>query len=335
MKRILLEQLLQSHTRATYEQQYQYIVELIKKEKIRPVKASGTNGKKPALYRAYWVMEEKKDYGVYEEELKYHLHPAIKVDYYLSHFSQYEEDRSYVLRLDSYLKKNRERLKVPVSVNERSFEIWNREKFLTREQGKRILKRCGIEFSFLNTYHTTEPLACYSHVRQVPQNILILENKDTFYSMRRHLLEGRGPVLGEEIGTLIYGGGKRVLRSFQDFDFCMEPYMADSCNHIFYFGDLDYEGIGIYENLSEAFYPRWEIRPFLAAYCAMLGKAEEAESLPKTKEKQNRNISQSFFSYFSRETADKMKEILCQGYYIPQEILNLADLQGDGWHHAV
>lgn len=35
-------------------------------------------------------------------------------------------------------------LLTPESLNERSFEIWYREKFLDREQGKKILKRCGL-----------------------------------------------------------------------------------------------------------------------------------------------------------------------------------------------
>ncbi len=326
MKRILLEELLQSHGKDTYQQQYAYIMGLLKEEKIKPVKSSGTNGKRPALYRAYWLSQEKKDYSAYEEELKYFLHPMIVVDYYLAHFKQYEQDRKYVLLLDSYLKKNRAKLKVPVSVNERSFEIWNREKFLIKEQGKSILKRCGITWESLNMYRTAEPLAYYSHTRKVPQNILILENKDTFYSMRKHLLNGGDGILGEEIGTLIYGGGKRVLRSFKDFDICVEPYMTDKSNTIYYFGDLDYEGIGIYESLAQLFWPRWEIRPFVLAYSAMADKAEQAKSLPKTKEKQNRNISQSFFSYFSNETEEKMKRILYQGNYVPQEILNLTDL---------
>ena len=37
-------------------------------------------------------------------------------------------------------------------------------------------------------------------------------------------------------------------------------------NQIFYFGDLDYEGIGIYENLAELFNEEWKIIPFMAGY---------------------------------------------------------------------
>ena len=325
MKRITLDELLQSHTKEYYDQQYGYILSLLEQEKIKPVKNSGKNGKKPALYNSYWIVEQEKDYSDLEDELKYRLHPMISVDYYLSHLKEYEQDRQWVLLLDQYLRNRQKLLSCPESVNERSFEIWNREKFLAKEQGMRILKCCSLETDFLNIYGTAEPLPYYSHTRMTPQNLLILENKDTFYSMRRHLLAGKDRLLGVEIGTLIYGAGKRVLKSFEDFRFCAEPYMTDSGNTIYYFGDLDYEGIGIYENLAESFRMQWEIQPFVPAYQLMLSKAEHVAKLPDTKEKQNRNIAGHFFSYFSNTHVNQIKEILGREEYIPQEIINISD----------
>ena len=93
--------------------------------------------------------------------------------------------------------------------------------------------------------------------------------------MRNYLLNGHTEIFGAEIGTLIYGAGKGIIRSFQDFDLCAEPYMKHPKNTIYYFGDMDYEGIGIYENLAEKFRSRWKIIPFVPAYQAMLGKAEQ------------------------------------------------------------
>lgn len=325
MKRVSLEQLLKPYTNENYIRQSHRILELLNSGKIRPVRASGTNGKSPALYREYWLAEEKKDYEELREELTYRLVPLLSVDYYLNHPAVYEQDREWVLKLNTYLKEHRGLLEHQESVNERSFEIWNREKFLSREQGKRILKRCGLDLDFLNVYGTTEPLSYYSHTRDVPQKLLILENKDTFYSMRRHLLEGKERILGERIGTLIYGAGKGIWKSFQDFGLCVEPYMKAEGNMLCYFGDLDYEGIGIYESLAGVCRESWEIIPFVPAYEAMLKKAGQAERLPETKEQQNRNIRDVFFSYFTQESAETMRRILEAGRYIPQEILNIAD----------
>ena len=306
MKKILLEKLLDNCKEQEYQKQYEYIINLLEEKKIKPVKASRLNGKSPALYREYWLLEETKDYSNFIEELRYQIIPDISVDYYLRHLESYEADREWVLQLNKYLKERKETLQFKVSANERSFEIWGREKFLSKGQGRRILKRCGLEMSFFNIYETTEPLAYYSRTRNVPQNLLILENKDTFFSMRRRLLEGNETILGIKIDTLIYGAGKGIFRSFEDFDLCVEPYMKAAGNQIYYFGDLDYEGIE-------------------AGYRKMLSKAKGVDSIPETKEGQNRNIKDIFFSYFSTEQVKRMKEILEKGYYIPQEILNISD----------
>ena len=134
-----------------------------------------------------------------------------------------------------------------------------------------------------------------------------------------------GRLLGTKIGTLIYGAGKGILRSFQDFDLCVEPYMADERNNIYYFGDLDYAGLGIYESLAKLCQDQREIIPFVPAYQAMIEKAMDTEELPYTKEGQNRHIGSLFFGRFPKETVDSMKKILEWGKYIPQEILNISD----------
>ena len=309
-----------------YKLQYQYIKSLMEDGLIKPVKSYGTNGKSPALYKEYWLLELQKDYGELKEELLYQLVPEISIDYYLSHLETYEQDRKWVLLLNKYLKEEKNQLQYPKSMNERSFEIWQREKFLSKEQGKKILKRCQIDIKNLNIYETTEPLAYYSHTRKTPQNILIVENKDTFFSMRRHLMmQEKNEILGLFFGTLIYGAGKSIFKSFQDFAFCVEPYMTAQDNQLYYFGDLDYEGIGIYENFAQMFGSEREIKPFTEGYEVMIRKAEKIGQLPDMKIGQNKHIGELFFSYFSEEVVVKMKKILDGGRYIPQEILNITD----------
>lgn len=328
MKRIALEELKKKCPGGDYMELYAYIMELVSSGAVKPVKASGANGKTPALYRDYWLMEEEPDYAELTEELTYALTPMISNDYYLAHLDVYEKERDQVLRLNAFLRDRREALDEWESINERSFEIWGQEKFLKKGGGMTLLKHCGIEPGFLHYYETTEPMAVYTHTRQVPQNLLILENKDTFYSMRRHLLEEGDMILGVKVGTLIYGAGKGILRSFRDFSVCAEPYMQNKENHIFYLGDLDYEGIGIYENLAEFFSQVHEILPFVPGYRAMLEKAAVLGGtafLPLTKEGQNRGISTVFFSFFPIEERARMGEILEGGRYIPQEILSGRD----------
>ena len=131
-----------------------------------------------------------------------------------------------------------------------------------------------------------------------------------------------------ETGTLIYGAGKGILRSFQDFTLCAEPYMRAKGNAVYYFGDLDYEGILIYENLAELCKDSFEILPFTEAYIKMLEKAQRFgfDQLPLTKEGQNRNIGTLFFSSFDQKHVKQVQKILEQNRYIPQEILSVQDL---------
>lgn len=307
-----------------YNDLVDFIKENIEKEIIKPIKSSRLNGKNPALYNAYRVLKDKVDYSNYIDELQYRLNTSLSMDYYLKNLDKYEEDRKYIIPLSSYIESQKDFLMEQSSINERSFEIWGREKFLQKEGGTRILKNLGVTLKDLGIYETTEPLSYYSHHKNTPQNVLILENKDTFYSMRRHLIKGNDRILKMKIGTLIYGRGKGINRSFKDFSICVEPYLNDINNNIYYFGDLDYEGIIIYETLSKIFKDNFVILPFIEAYKCMLKKAEFFE-LPQMKLGQNKNIGNQFLDSFDEEERNKILDILKENKYIPQEILNSKD----------
>lgn len=322
--KITLEELQTFYRLTNYMELTEKVYELIEKGQIAPIKNSKLNGKKPALYQAYRIQRISKDNSKLVEELTYQLLPMLGNDYYLRNIETYRKDRLFVLQLNDYLKDKRDNLLDSVSYNERSFEIWGREKFLLREGGIRILKNLGLTPEELNVYDTTEPLAYYSHHKEVPQKILILENKDTFYSMRRHLIAGSRTILGTQIGTLIYGAGKSIHKSFQDFTFCMEPYLNDPSNEILYFGDLDFEGMIIFETLHRNFRDKVKIEPFCMAYETMINKSELTK-LPKMKKGQNSNIGTNFISYFTQDKQKEIMEILSGNRYIPQEILQRKD----------
>lgn len=323
-KKITLDEISKLYKLDDYHSLVHFIIHKIEEGYIEPIRFSGTNGKTPALYNKYRVIQSEVDNEKYENELMYNLHSSLKIDYYLKNINRYKEDREYILQLSNYITNNKKLLDESVSLNERSFEIWSREKYLQKEGGYRILKNLGMPLHDLNIYETTEPLSYYSHHKNIPQNVLILENKDTFYSMRRHLIKGNETILGLPIGTLIYGKGKGILKSFKDFTFCVEPYLVDKSNQILYLGDIDYEGILIYEQLSTFFMDRIPIKPFNEAYIYMLKKAREA-ILPEMKEGQNKNIGKLFLDSFNDNDKAEILEILGNNKYIPQEILSNRD----------
>ncbi len=176
MKKIPLEQLLKESRAETYAEQYRYVRRLIEAKKIKAVKASPLNGKTPALPVSYWLAEDVPDERKrqeQEEDLKFHMSPAIRTDYYLNHLEVYGAEERWVTPLNRYFLEQGEGEPEPVSLNERSFQIWGREKFLQKEQGKKVLAHCGVSLEQLRVYATSEPLAYYSASRQAPQTVLI------------------------------------------------------------------------------------------------------------------------------------------------------------------
>lgn len=307
-----------------YQEVYEKINYLIKEGIISPIKSSKTNGKSPQLYNRYRIIKEKNETD-YTYEILNKINHKLDISKYIKNQNLYEKYRQDILMLSDFLDKNIYKLEKKISINERSFQIFGREKFLLKNGGMTLIKSLGLDEEFLNVYDTTEPLAYYSKDKNTPQNILIIENKDTFYSMRNFVINNK-KIFNKEISTIIYGGGKSIYKSFRDFDLCVEPYLSYENNKLLYLGDLDYEGISIYETLSEIFKGKFKIIPFIEGYKAMLNKYKNLGiQLPISKERQNQNIRGSFFDYFDEETQNEIMSILNSGTYIPQEILNIED----------
>jgi len=305
-----------------YDELYQFVTRHLNSGILQAMKSSGTNGKKPSLPLNYWINPPAKDYSPLANELKYQLHPTIQNDYYLKNLKQYEKDRKFVQMLNDFAQLNPLNTNRAISLNERAYEIWGREKFLQNEGGLRILKNLGLSKTDLNIYETAEPIAYFTRIKDTPQNIIIIENKDTFYSMRRHLISGASMICGLQVETLIYGGGKSVSKAFRDFKLSVEPYLLHPENRFHYFGDLDYEGIGIYQQLANVF--EYSLVPFYLGYQKMLQKASQFK-LSKTKLGQKPHDGYSFWNGFDLMDVKVAQTILKQGNYIPQEILNIGD----------
>ena len=323
-QKIQLKDIMSQHSDMEYQQLYAYVMDLIKNKALEPMKTAKSNGRTPALPISLWRYEEETDYTDVYEELKYKYHPLIKTSYYRKHPERYEADKHNLQLLSNYLKNHSNLLKIKETMNERSFEIFHREKYFQREGGLEFCKRVAIDADKLAFYETSEPLSYYSYSKQAPQNILIIENKDTFFDIRRYMNTGCNHILGKEFGTVIYGAGKGIWKTFADYMNGAETYFMGD-NKLFYFGDLDYEGILIYERLVES--TSAIIYIFEEAYTAMLDKAMQIglSNLPNMKEKQNANIGTLFLDAFKDMRKDQICKILKMGKYIPQEILNEHD----------
>ena len=301
-------------------------IELLVNDNTLKKVGSKKNGRYPQLYSKYEVVKPEKDYTYIITEIN-NINDKLNKSFYLRNPESYIVNRNDILMINNYITNSIHLLDTKISINERSFEIFWKEKYLKEKGVKSILKNLGLNEDFLNYYETTEAIAYYSINKKMPQNILIIENKDTFYSIRKYLKETGSTVFGVEISTVIYGAGKGRLPSFNEINEYTESHIANPQNTFYYFGDLDYEGISIFENYVEKNKSYMDIQPFTRAYEYILEKSKNnIDMLPLTKEGQKNNLKGAFFQYFDAKFSLKILDILDRRKYIPQEALNYNDL---------
>ena len=281
-----------------------------------PVKASKTNGRNPALYNKYRIILKKECDSTYLEELN-SVHPKLDKSFYHGKPDLYKEDRKYILNLSKYLL-NREKsswLNYRCTMNERSFEIFNDEKFLDKK-GRVLLKRLGLSLDDLNCYKALEAFFYIIFEKKEKLNVLIIENKETFFSILKYLeRSGCKSLYGIRIDMLIYGEGKKIVNSLK---FINEIVAGAEIEKIYYFGDLDFEGIGIYNSLVLK-YPEYSIVPHIKLYKELLN---DAKNPPPLKTCQSEISIDKFIEDFDKESREKIIKILYDKRYIPQEALN-------------
>jgi hypothetical protein len=303
-----------------YQGFHQAVKSLVKEERLLPVKASKFNGLNPPLYNRYRKPAPKSCSGLKDE--LYLLSPPIKIDYYLKHPKAYIRDKKYILALDAFLRKSNihKILKHDASVNERSFQIFNDEKFLLSSQGRKFLKNIGIDYIMLNCYETYEPFF-YIFYKNTLENVgLIVENKDTFYSIKRVFSVGRRQLNGIVFNLLIYGEGNKILRSFNFINEIIEN--LGSKDVFFYFGDLDHKGVEIFIELKRK-YPEIRIFPAVILYKLMINRYKD--TCPTIRTRQKPIDAEEFLGFFDSSTAGEIKKVLSNKKYIPQEALNYGD----------
>jgi hypothetical protein len=308
-----------------YQEFANSIESLVSKKLIRPIKAWKKNGMVPSLYNGYQILSLQKELNpAIKKELLTQYHPNINTTYYLSHPQAYKEDKEYLSQLDQFLKENNTLELMPMTVNERSFQIFGDEKFLASQAGREFLRRVGLSFETLEAYPTYEPFFYYQQARGLEQrNLLIIENKDTFFSFKKLLQEEIDSWAGVSFDLLIYGEGKKIQHSFPFF-YELKEYQ-EGANNFYYFGDLDPAGISIWYGLEKKF--KEKFKPFIFFYTILLEKYQKGA--PQLKKQQNfkQQTIKKFISYFSSEIQNEILELFNVNRYLPQEGLNYSLLK--------
>lgn len=307
-----------------YLDYYNAIINLIEDKRIVPVKSSGSNGMNPPLHKRYTILKDEKSYQHLIDEIRL-LDSCFNIKAYLDQPSQYAEHREFIIQFDKFIKTRSNDLEIEASINERSFQIFNLEKAIKHDRTiKSILNLNTRLAQKLNFYNTPEPF--FTHYVSSEDknlkvlNILIIENKDTWYTLSKLLSLEKRNIFGIDFHILLYGEGKKIVRTSSSLtDFTNVILDGQECIY-YYFGDLDYEGINIFNNLVQN-NKELDIRLMSSLYVEMI-RLSKRINLPDTKELQRVNKMDDFLKQFNEENVKCIKMILQDRKYVPQEIIS-------------
>ncbi|HHV94992.1 MAG TPA: hypothetical protein GXX37_00725 [Clostridiaceae bacterium] len=335
-----------------YEDYYHIVIELVGNNIITPVKNSGFNGRRPPLYKKYNIIKPEHNYDDLIPEIRL-LNDRLNIEGYLADPEKYKKHKPWLLPLDYFLKYHFQSLETPLSINERSFQIFKKEKVLKEDKELAAVLNFnpGLK-EILNYYQTPEPFFlhditnyrirydakgnngnCEQQRQQYEQklqqhdqqlNILIIENKDTWYTLKNIMSHNLNCLAGIKFDSLIYGEGKKIARKMDSLTEFDKSFFNGVKTTYYYFGDLDYEGISIFYDLLNV-NSMLSIKLMKTLYTAMLDASKDIiEELPITKDKQVKKaeLLEWFVSFFNDEHQEIIKNILESDRYIPQEILN-------------
>ena len=294
---------------------------------IEPVKNSGKNGNiNYPLYKKYRILvKEEADKGTIDEIKS--LHPLLLRSGYLSSNPlEFQKNRAVIEGLSMYLFRDDD--ETFISRKERSFEIFGHEKTLDDSMVKALLHKLQITESELRFYDTPE--YCfhdYIPVRKDHMVLLICENKDIWFNIRRRMFEdGIRSLFGIEIDGVVYGEGNKV----SDRTGALEEYvkfMGDPDVKFFYWGDIYREGFDIFRRTKDA-NDRLDISLFVPGYRKMIERARNIELEDSPSSKKQGMSFEDLINVFSSDEQRFLTDIFENNKLIPQEIISYRYLNG-------
>lgn len=297
----------------TYEQFAPKIIALEKEHILQMIKSRGRNNRKPSLAFRYRINKHRLNEAFYEELRQYRmkLHNSINLDFYFkSSHEKWKKDLPYIEQINHYIKQFGFPSKY-VPAPERSYEIVKDEKWIERS-GENILHRIKL-WNKLKIMPVSDPLMFAINPEKIGKNHhihLIVENKTTYQALLPIIMQS-------SFTSLIYGSGSKIEKSIENFH---AQLPLDGSHQIYYFGDIDREGVNIWNRLNE----KTSILPAIPFYIACLEK-ESAKG--KTTQQKNKDALENFLRHFSKSKAATIKYLLDNDMYYPQEVLKTDELQ--------
>ena len=300
---------------------FETIEHLTKDGVIKAVKASGKNGNLSfPLYKKYRILLENEPNGEIFENIK-KLHPMLLKNGYLpSHPIAYQKNKVILEALSKFLFIAHD--ECLVSRKERSYQIFGQEKVLDDSSIKSLLKNIQITEDKLLFYDTPE--YCfhdYIPVRKEQLTLLICENKDIWFNIRRCMFEdGYRSLFGTKMDGVVYGNGNKVAQKQGALSEYVK-FMGNPNVKFLYWGDIDREGFDIFRR-TKAVNGTLPISLFLPGYKKMIEKAKDTALEDSPSSKKEGMSFEDLFDGFDKDEINFLNKVLAENKLIPQEIIS-------------
>jgi hypothetical protein len=319
----LIKEKLKDPIRYQAEDGYRHFVqimnELTDEGIVSPVKKSPLNGRRPSLHSEWWL-EKALVENQWSDMQVLTVSNELNLTKYRQH-PEWQSDMEWQRILSIYTFLKQKEHYSWVTREERSFQLFGEEKFLSNE-GATLLQRLQLSLEDLKARVYGEPFAFWpapnADIRNA-KSVLVVENQ-SFYHTCRLLMNSGKDIIGIHPDLLIYGEGKKIEKSFN----FLHDITYDNELTIYYVGDIDPEGWGIYVRLKDS-YPDANILLAIPIYEALLNK----NLTNKTDTNQNENptyldqIMLEFEQQGRSDLASKSQQLWEQKLRVPQEVLSL------------
>ncbi|AWV34564.1 hypothetical protein CD191_19160 [Paenibacillus odorifer] len=292
------------------------INELVAEGFLEPVKSSPMSSKQPYMYTYFWLNKSVSTQVGWDPSAVLRVQNLLDLHYYLIRpETQTQEVWDQIVQVSNFLRTAKDR--EIITIEERSLELFGKEKWLSETEGKQFLTRLKLTLESLKSVNAREPFIYFRSLVPV-RNILIVENKSFFHSAKRLMLSEK-KICGLFPDMLIYGEGWKIdssLLFLEELD--IDPLQTT----LLYVGDMDKAGLDIYGKLKVS-YPDLNLKLALPIYEQMMKLTEEPYmyNVPQSCNPDHlHNVLQEFSNY--PELKLYMERLLEEDRRVPQEILN-------------
>lgn len=291
----------------------------LKEEKIiREIANSKSNmAKLPMKLR--WTIITSKVEGLWKDEDIIKCSDILNFKTYIKHPEyQTKKEWTYIKNIYNFLKEKESRQWA--SVEERCLELFYDEKFLTdsdnRKKDNKVLKRLSLSLEDIKAKQYGEQFIYWNRGVSEIKIIIILENHSTFFSFKRAVQKGI-KIFGIEPDALIFGYGKKIIKSFSFLDEIADPSEV----LVYYFGDMDPDGYFIYKALKDK-YNNVNIKLLVEAYVEIIKIDKKYKSKDQQK---NEECLKCILDEFDEKNCGGYKDYIVklwkESCRIPQEFI--------------